>query len=214
MARLRSKVVSPEAAADVVPSSSSIPEEATAVAGAVALGTGATGDEKRKYSSTQIQLPPAAARKVTALAASIPDEDLAEDGREDDPHITVKYGLHTNDAGKVRRVLANEPPVVVHLGKTSFFPNGESGSGDVVKVDVDSADLRRLNRKIAKALQVTDTHPTYKPHATVAYVKPGKGKDYEGRSDVDGQVVTIDHIVFSGKNGTRVSIPLTGKVPD
>ena len=169
---------------------------------------------KHEYSSTQLQLPPAVADKVIALGESIPDEDLAEDGREDDVHITVKYGLHTNDPGKVRRMLFNEPPVTVTLGNTSIFSADESGTADVVKVDVESEGLRRLNKKIAKALAHSDSHKTYKPHVTVAYVKPGKGKDYEGRSDLAGQTVTIDHLLFSGKNGTKVSIPLTGKVPD
>lgn len=170
--------------------------------------------QKREFSSTQLQLPKSVAKKVTALAESIPDEDLDDDGRETDPHVTVKYGLHTNDAGKVRRVLFKEPPVTVKLGNTSFFSASESGDADVVKVDVESDDLRRLNRKIAKALEHSDTHTTYKPHVTVAYVKPGKGKDYEGRSDLAGQTVTIDHLLFSAKNGTKVSIPLTGKLPN
>jgi hypothetical protein len=40
------------------------------------------------------------------------------------------------------------------------------GNGDVLKVDIDSPDLHRLNGKIAEALPNTDTHPEYKPHAT------------------------------------------------
>ena len=166
---------------------------------------------KRSYASTQVNLPSFEAASIRTLGQNIAKRDLAEEGRETDPHITVKYGLHTNDPGKVRRVLANEPPVEVTLGATSFFPGSESGNGDVVKVDVDSADLRRLHKKLSGALAHTDTHPGYKPHATVAYVKTGKGKKYAGDTTLAGRTVTIKQVMFCRKNGSQIAIPLTGK---
>lgn len=165
----------------------------------------------REFSSTQVELPADVAGDIRTLADSIPDADLGEDGREDKPHVTVKFGLHTDDVADVRRVLAGEGPITVTLGKTSLFPAKEGADYDVVKVDVDSPDLHRLNAKIAKALEHTDTHPTYKPHATIAYVKAGLGKKYEGRTDLEGKTVTLNAITFSGKNRELVSIPLTGK---
>jgi 2'-5' RNA ligase len=166
-----------------------------------------------KFSSTQVDLPPETANTMREMAAAIPKADVAEDGRESDFHVTVKYGLHTADAEKVRAILADEPPITATLGKTSVFPNSESNSGDVVKVDVTSPDLQRLNQKIADALPHTDTHPDYQPHATVAYVKPGLGEKYAGDGRLDGQTVTIDHLTFTGKNGESVDIPLTGTRP-
>lgn len=165
----------------------------------------------RDYSSTQVNLPQDIGDKVRAFAALIPDADLAENGRENEPHITVKYGLHGEDPDEIRRVLADEPPITVTLGKTSIFPNGESDNGDVVKIDVDSPDLHRLNKKIAAALPVTDTHPEYKPHVTIAYVKPGEGKKFAGSDALAGQSITLDHIVFSSKDGTMTEIPLSGQ---
>lgn len=178
-------------------------------------GVSPTGDERRvterrKYASTQVDLPAGVAREVMQLGKSIPDEDLAEDGREDKPHVTVKYGLHADDVEPVRALLKDEPPIRVTFGKTSFFPNGESGSGDVLKVDIDSPDLHRLNAKIAAALEHTDTHPDYKPHATIAYLKPGLGKKYEGDDSLEGQEVLLESLTFSGKDKTKVVIPLTG----
>jgi 2'-5' RNA ligase len=165
----------------------------------------------RDFSSTQIELPQEHADALRALAAKIPDEHLAEDGREDHPHVTVKFGLHTNDAEDVRKVLADEPPIKVRLGKTSLFPAKEGADYDVVKADVDSPDLHRLNAKIAAALEHTDTHPEYKPHATLAYVKPGLGKQYEGDASLQGREATISAITFSGKDRTETTIPLSGK---
>jgi len=163
------------------------------------------------YSSTQLNLPREAAVGINNLAAQIPDEHLAENGREENPHITVKYGLHGKPLKQVRALLADEGPITVKMGKTSHFPASESGNGDVVKVDIDSPDLHRLNKKIADALPNTETHPEYKPHATIAYVKPGMGEKYSGNAALEGHEWTLDHLTFSGKDGKQVDIPLTGK---
>lgn len=151
------------------------------------------------------------AKKVLNLAARIPARDLAEDGRETEPHITVLFGLHTPDPATVRALLRDEPPITVTLGKTSFFPNGESGSGDVLKVDVRSPSLRRLNKRIAEAIAHTNTHPDYQPHCTIAYVKPGRGKAYAGGKALDGQIVRFHALMFSSKDGSMTTIPLGGQ---
>jgi 2'-5' RNA ligase len=184
------------------------PEEAEADRlGLVQTVAPTTDREPHEFASTQVNLPPALADQVRELAARIPDEHLAEDGREEQPHITVKFGLHDNDPAAVARALEGEGPLTLRLGKTSIFPNGESGTGDVVKVDIDSPDLHRLNEKIA-ALPHTDTHPTYVPHATLAYVKPGLGERYAGDASLEGQTATIDRIVFTGKHREQIEIPL------
>ena len=164
--------------------------------------------ESHKFSSTQVNLPAVSAKAITDFGATIADEALAEKGRETTPHITVKYGLHTTDVEEVRALLANVAPITATLGNISHFPDG--GDGDVVKVDIDSVDLHALNAKIADALETTDTHPNYLPHATIAYVKPGQGQEYDGDTSLAGQTVTIDRLTFSTKDGQVFEIPLTG----
>jgi 2'-5' RNA ligase len=171
--------------------------------------TGQTYD----FGSSQFNLPDDVGQKVQSLARRIPEEDLAKDGREAESHVTLKYGLHTEDPEELAAILANEPPVRVRIGKTSIFPSSESGSGDVVKLDVDSPDLHRLNKKVSDALEVTDTHPEYQPHVTVAYVKPGRGQKYIDDASLDGQEVMLDRVAFSAKNGERYEIPLRGSAP-
>jgi hypothetical protein len=124
------------------------------------VGDDRTEPTTHEFASTQIQAPPAIAAAVQQLGARIPDAELADNGREETPHITVKFGLHGNDVDAVRRVLEDEGPIKLTLGKTSMFPNGESGSGDVVKVDVDSPDLHRLNKKLAARCRTPTRIPT------------------------------------------------------
>lgn len=163
---------------------------------------------EHKFSSTQANLPKDLADEITAFGRRIPDRDLAGDGRETAPHITLKYGLHGWDPKFAQEALAGEGPITVRFGKVSLFQNDDA---DVVKVDVESEGLRRLNQKIAEAHPNTETHSTYEPHATIAYVRPGRGAKYAGSNFLEGHTITLDRITFSGRDGKQVEIPLTGR---
>lgn len=169
--------------------------------------------DERKYASTQFDLPPEVARKVLAMAAAIPDEDLAEDGREDCPHLTVKYGLHSDSPDDIYSAVDGFGAVHVSLGETDYFPDGESKSGDVVYISIGGASaLRRLNRNITSACEHIDTHPRYQPHVTIAYVKPGLGKKYAGNKSLEGVELSFDELTFSGTEGDKTLIPLSEEV--
>lgn len=177
--------------------------------------------EPRNFSSTQVQIPEPIAAKVRGFASTIPDSELSADGREADVHATVKYGLHDEEPTAVQKALANEPPITAKIGKVSIFPAKETDvqrggdQYDVVKLDVDSPDLHRINKKIADSGPHTDTHPTYQPHITLAYVTPGEGQKYVGKEvpGLTGQQVTFPAVRFSGKNKTITDIPLSGEAP-
>ncbi len=148
------------------------------------------------------------------MQSQIAKEDIHEKGVEDELHITVKYGLHTTDAAEVAAVVKLFGPVNVKLGKTSVF-SADDKDYDVVKVEVISDDLRRLNKEICdSSLKYTDTHPTYRPHLTLAYVKKGAGKKYAGMTDVDGMQMVFDDLVFSdkGKEKTKISLVAPNKL--
>lgn len=162
-----------------------------------------------KFSSTQVNLPAEVADRIIAFGRRIPDADLADDGREDEPHVTVKFGLHGSDPKFAREALAGEGPVKATFGKVSLFETNPDF--DVVKVDIISPDLHRLNKKVAESQPVTDTHPTYQPHATIAYVRKGRGAKHVGNDFLEGKTITLDSVTFSGRDGERVEIPLTGK---
>ncbi len=196
------------------PAPAAAPERAT-VAAAPSTESPVSSQKKPTdsydYASTQVNLPSPISKRFREFASHIPDSKLAEKGREDQPHITIKYGLESEDPEPVRQLLAGEPPIKVKLGKASLFENDDA---DVLKVDVTSSDLDRLNKKIAEALANTETHPgAYKPHATIAYLRPGEGKKYAGKSvpGISGQEVTLDRVMFSTKNGEQVEIRLGGE---
>ncbi|MCC6991769.1 MAG: 2'-5' RNA ligase family protein, partial [Acidobacteria bacterium] len=110
------------------------------------------------------------------------------------------------DAAPLREALAGIGPITATLGKTSLFENDDA---DVVKVDIDSPDLRRVREAIATVIDAPgDTRGDYVPHATVAYVKPGQGQKYAGDATLEGQTIAVDRIAFTTRDGQTIEIPL------
>lgn len=175
-----------------------------------------------KFSSTQVQLPADMARKLVEAGLTIADEDLYNDpedptfGREDDAHITVQFGLHTPDVADVAEVVRGFGPVKAELTRVSMFENDDTPY-DVLKFDVSSQDLHRLHKLLNSSLEVTDTHPKYKPHATIAYVLKGTGKKYVHGTDwatkaeaaLSGQEMEFFTMMFSGKDRRKAPIQLS-----
>jgi 2'-5' RNA ligase len=165
------------------------------------------------YSSTQVNLPPKHAKAVQDFAADIDPDDLHEtEKNEDVPHITVKYGLHTDDHRDVAKALESEPPANATINGLSMFERDDKDY-DVLKYDVDSRDLERLNGIVAKTAPHTDTFPEYHPHVTVAYLKKGRGKKYVHQATPmqDMPSVNFDTVHFSSKSGNIVPMSLNGE---
>jgi len=140
---------------------------------------------KHSYSWVYIDLPEDVVKKLVAFGKQIDPEDLFEEegdnGLELDPHITVKYGLLTEDNKDVKKCLEGSKGGKVHMGKSSLF---EGKSYDVVKISVESEALNVLHDKLNR-LPHEDKHMDYCPHATIAYVKSGMGKKYDGKFDLN-----------------------------
>ena len=156
-----------------------------------------------EYATTQINLPSDLAKRVLVMASKIDDADLAEDGREDEPHITVLYGLR--DLQGIEETIAGFGKIPIILGKTSLFENEEY---DVVKVDVDSERLHKLYEVLSK-LPNENKYDKYIPHVTLAYVKKGAGKKYVGLSDVEGAKFAADQLMLRDRDGEGYGIQLS-----
>lgn len=127
------------------------------------------------------------------LQDKISKNDIFDDdgtkGLEQEPHITIKYGLKDweFDSFLLNKILANVEPLKYNLGNVTLFKNPEF---EVLKVNVESMDLVNLNYTVSK-LPNEDKYPIYIPHLTLAYLKPGTGKKYIGSRKI--------HEMFSDK---------------
>lgn len=126
-------------------------------------------------------------------------------GREDEMHITVLYGIHSEKPDQVKKFV-KDGEIKVTLGKVEVFSNPLKF--DVVVISVESPDLVDLNEKMRKDIEYTNKYSEYKPHVTVAYVKKGKGWQHQGYDKWEGKNFLCDYIVFSSKNGSKERISL------
>ena len=161
------------------------------------------------YGCVLFKLPEPLARKIMDhVQTAIPSQHLACEGYEREPHITVKYGLSSDDPRRVACVLAGEGPAEVALGCTKTF---EAADHDVVVLEVFSEDLARLHKKLYEGVGNVETFPVYKPHVTLAYVQKGLGQHFAGDDTFDGLRLRLDCLTFSPSEGEPVemTLPLT-----
>lgn len=165
-----------------------------------------------KFSYVSLPVPRELAAEILQWGDDhVPDSQIADGshGREDDIHITVLYGIHTESPNAVKREISGLKPLTIRLGKVSVFSN--SDEYDVVKIDVHSRSLRALHALLKDRLDHTETYHEFSPHVTIAYVKKGRGWKYDGDATFDGRSFTSDALTFSSANGTvtRVGLPRT-----
>ena len=98
-------------------------------------------------------------------------------GLETEPHVTVLYGIHDEVHGDlVCRVCQGlEKPLEVDVQGASSF---EKDNYDVLKLDVESDMLRKMN-KAFRAFPHTNDYDEYKPHMTLAYLNKGTADKYK-----------------------------------
>jgi 2'-5' RNA ligase len=130
-------------------------------------------------------------------------EDLAEDGYEQEPHVTALYGFHPDVMPtEIEEVVKDAGPVTIELGSITRF---ESEKHDVIKVDVDGGSIYDLNKKLVEAFQgrVTNKFPEYHPHLTLAYVKKGLYPELNDDPTFFGRVFTFNIAVYSTAAATQ-----------
>lgn len=153
----------------------------------------------------------------SALLDKIDDKDLYDPkddpsyGKEHEPHATILFGLHTDipDADIEKEIDKIKAPKMEFKSITSFT-NPKFG---VLKFDIDSDDLHKLNKKFTKFPHTTD-YPNYHPHVTTAYVKPKMVDKYikklNNYIENHGIIkITVDKIIYSKANGVKKEYKLT-----
>lgn len=154
-----------------------------------------------EYSCTKIDLPDNLSKEVMEWGnKNVPDKDLfIEDkvakGREDDIHITVLYGIKSENPKQTSKVLKKVDSFEVRLGLINAFK--DNPKYDVLKIEVESGDLEKLHYSLREKVDNENTFPTYKPHVTIAYVKKGTCDKYIGDETFKGKTFKVDNIIFS-----------------
>jgi len=146
--------------------------------------------------------------KLKQIHSEIEDKDIYIDdnddsfGLEDESHTTLLYGLHeeVSDADVISTIRKHKFPNKIKLNNVSLFENDKY---DVLKFDVVEPVLNKVNKNLTKFPHTT-SFPDYHPHATIAYIKKGKGKKYVGKFKNMNIDVSPSEIVYSKTDGSKI----------
>lgn len=165
------------------------------------------------YSSVQVNIPEVIADEIISWGKKhvkeselfMPADDYTH-GREEEPHITVLYGIHSPAPTESAKLLEGKSPIELKLGKISIFTS--NSAFDVVKIDVISSGLHHMNALLKTHLLSTQHYDEYRPHVTIAYVKKDRCYQLEKNDTFDGLTWKVNSLVFSSKSGTKTPIRL------
>lgn len=163
-----------------------------------------------KKANVQVVLPGPARNAVLAVAQQIPAEELGTDGIEDDPHVTIKFGVE-EDLEKLSWAVAEQHTFPVVLGKMHVFTGHGSGGSPVV-AEAHAADFHVLHELVDSAVGNRKDDFPYKPHVTIAFVKSEFAQKYEGLDWAEGISFSCSSLVLSRASGARNGIPFGGKI--
>lgn len=132
------------------------------------------------------------------------DIDPNEKGLEDEPHVTLLYGIHSNEVTDQEVIDAAKGFAgTITLRDAGLFQN----DFDVLKLSAENPTLHSCNFNLRR-LPHTNSYPDYAPHATIAYLKKGKGYKYVESLEGKAYTVTPTHLVYSKPDGSKIRIEL------
>lgn len=126
-------------------------------------------------------------------------------GLEDEPHVTLLFGLHdkvrTND---VKGVLNKFTYTPCRVHNASLFQNEKY---DVLKFNIKGKSLAETNKALRK-FPYTSDFDDYHPHLTIAYIKAGLGKKYVNMFKGVEYTLFPEYAVYSYGDGTKDKIKI------
>lgn len=144
-----------------------------------------------------------AQKNISPGCISYEEDEIFED---DVPHVTIKYGLHDSEPDRLKKIVKGIKSIKLKFGKISKFDTNPNF--DVIKVDVISKELEKLNKKISNEIEHSDEFSKYKPHLTLAYIKKGECKDLIGNDFFNELEDEVHEIYFTSKTGEEHFIKL------
>lgn len=174
-----------------------------------------TQEKPYKYGSTQANIPHGsdASNAIIQARNRISDADLAGKGKDvGGEHVTVRYGIQGEDTAGVRSYIAGLAPFEAKLGKTSSFPPSTHSDGAAVIIaPIEAPELHKINAELEKHGDFTEpSFPEYKPHATIAYVKPEAVSRYTGMAVTEGKTFPVNEIAITNREGVQEVVSLKG----
>lgn len=157
--------------------------------------------------------------EIFKLQDVINPKDVYEDpndtsyGLDDEPHITLLYGLHDEvSVADISNIIQKFVFSECIMYNSSLFQNDNY---DVLKFDVryptkGGAFLHKCNNELSK-LPNTNSYPDYHPHMTIGYLKPGTGQryaDHFNKIQPNGYTLVPSHVVYSNPDGTKNKISI------
>lgn len=121
-------------------------------------------------------------------------------GLEDEPHITLLYGLHQEvTIDPVKKIIDKFTFGKILVNNISLF---EKDDYEVLKFDIQSSILHKINDELT-VLPHTNDYPDYQPHMTIGYLKKGEGAKYVKL--LKGFEISIKpvNVLFSSANGNE-----------
>lgn len=172
-------------------------------------------EPKFKHGSTQANIPKesAAANALEGARLRINPKDLAGKGTNvGGNHLTVRYGIKGENTDGIKKYLGSLAPFEASLGKTEKFPPSEHSDGAaVIHAPIEAPELHTINKEIEKHGEFSEpSFGEYKPHATVAYVKPEAADRYTGMSATNGKKFTVNSIAITDRDGNQTEVKLGG----
>lgn len=131
---------------------------------------------------------------------NISPEKLVKDGLEDEIHVTVLYGVHSENPKDTFSVLTDTESFEIELGLISKFQPEDC---DVLKIDVISSKLHDLRKILEKNIPNTQTHNEFRPHVTLGYVAKNSCNKLIGSDYFKGTKVLVNAVDFSSSDGFR-----------
>lgn len=145
------------------------------------------------------------------IHAAIDPEDLYEEtgdrtyGIEDETHVTLLYGIHDGvPVADVKAIIDEFTFSKIKAYNISVFEKEEY---DVLKFDVKSPELNRVNKALTE-LPHTNDYPDYHPHISIAYLQPGAGKKYIKALKKLEINIKPTYVEYSDASGRESKIPI------
>ena len=174
-------------------------------------------ERKYKFGNVQhnIEDRSPAAKALAEARSKVAEADLAGDGKDvGENHVTVRYGLRRPATEELKAFLRSQPPFEASLGKVaSFPPHADASEQEAAPLiaSVKAPELHRINGEIDKHDDFEpSSYPEYKPHATIAYVKPDAVKKYVGDTTTEGKRFMVRSIAVGDRDGNHEEIELGG----